>query len=60
MKWVTLLKDIKEKVGFAQSPTSTASSSSPSSAGHYDPNVPPLRHDFAPSPARSALSVSDD
>ena len=33
MKWVTLLKDIKEKVGLTQSPSSaTSSSSSPSAA----------------------------
>ena len=33
MKWVTLLKDIKEKVGLTQSPSSaTSSSSSPSPA----------------------------
>ncbi|KAK4776809.1 hypothetical protein SAY86_005497 [Trapa natans] len=60
MKWVTLLKDIKEKVGFAQSPTSTASSSSPSSAGHYDPTVPPLRREFSPSPARDKYELEVD
>ena len=33
MKWVTLLKDIKEKVGLTQSPSSATSSSSSPSAG---------------------------
>ncbi|PKI63591.1 protein SPIRRIG [Punica granatum] len=60
MKWVSLLKDIKEKVGFTQSPTSTASSSSPSSAGRYDPNLPPIRHDFAPSPSRDKYELELD
>ncbi|WCJ21601.1 Beige/BEACH domain WD domain G-beta repeat protein [Euphorbia peplus] len=32
MKWVSLLKDIKEKVGFAQSPTPTSSPAAPSSS----------------------------
>lgn len=43
MKWTTLLKDIKEKVGFTQSPSpspssATASSASPSSSSSVPPS----------------------
>ncbi|WRX09289.1 BEACH domain - like 1 [Theobroma cacao] len=54
MKWVSLLKDIKEKVGLAQSPTATTvSSSSPSSSSssNRDANASSTRHDFASSPS---------
>lgn len=61
MKWVTLLKDIKEKVGLTQSPTSTASSSSPASAGRSDLHVvPPVRFDYASSPARDKHELELD
>ncbi|KAJ8632836.1 hypothetical protein MRB53_026172 [Persea americana] len=57
MKWASLLKDIKEKVGFSQSspltsPTSTASASVESS--------PSDRHAFAPSPSRDKHELELD
>lgn len=58
MKWATLLKDFKEKVGFTNSPTSTASSSSlPFSAAGDDHSVSPIRHDYAPSPSRFVFTI---
>lgn len=56
MKWVTLLKDIKEKVGLAQSPSSSSSSSatpsysSPASA--RDNNAFSAGHGSLSSPER--------
>ena len=63
MKWGSLLKDIKEKVGLAQSstPTSTAttvSSSSSSSSSNRDANASSTRYDFAFSPSRFDLLFS--
>ncbi|KAH7577596.1 hypothetical protein JRO89_XS01G0272200 [Xanthoceras sorbifolium] len=56
MKWVTLLKDIKEKVGLAQSPATAASTSattaaSSSSSSTHDYNAPSTTHAFASSPS---------
>ncbi|XWS76343.1 hypothetical protein CRYUN_Cryun01aG0168100 [Craigia yunnanensis] len=57
MKWVSLLKDIKEKVGLAQSSTATStattvsSSSSSSSSSNRDANASSTRYDFAFSPS---------
>ncbi|CAK7346518.1 unnamed protein product [Dovyalis caffra] len=57
MKWVTLLKDIKEKVGLTQSPSSsspaTAASSPPSSSPAYSHNASSSStfQDFASSPS---------
>jgi len=39
MKWVTLLKDFKEKVGLTQSPSSAAPSASPPPSSSRDNNV---------------------
>lgn len=58
MKWVTLLKDIKEKVGLTPShsaaSSASASSSSALSSSARDNHVPysARRPDFASSPAR--------
>ncbi|KAI4319476.1 hypothetical protein MLD38_033068 [Melastoma candidum] len=72
MKWVTLLKDIKEKVGgLTQSPASTPSSSSSASAsasasaggggGRNDlSHLSPVRGDFASSPSRDRHELELD
>ncbi|XVF71885.1 hypothetical protein PTKIN_Ptkin12aG0075700 [Pterospermum kingtungense] len=62
MKWVTLLNDIKEKVGLAQSSTatSTVSSSSSSSSSNHDANASSTRHDFAWSPSRDKHELELD
>ncbi|XP_022771167.1 protein SPIRRIG-like isoform X2 [Durio zibethinus] len=57
MKWVSFLKDIKEKVGFAQPSTATtvssssSSSSSAFSSSNRDANASSTRYDFASSPS---------
>jgi hypothetical protein len=63
MKWVTLLKDIKEKVGLTQSPSP---SSSPATTGAPPPSSSPANshnasssttfHDFPSSPSRFFFS----
>jgi len=54
MKWVTLLKDFKEKVGLTQSPSSAAlSASPPSSSSSRDNNVFSASQSFSSSPSRS-------
>ena len=62
MKWVSLLKDIKEKVGLAQSSTATLTatsvSSSSSSSSNRDANASSTRYDFASSPSRFDLLFS--
>ncbi|XP_057964129.1 protein SPIRRIG-like [Malania oleifera] len=55
MKWGSLLKDIKEKVGLSQ-PSSAASS--PSSSGRH--NAPYAVHDFAQSPSRDKHELELD
>lgn len=55
MKWVTLLKDIKDKVGFAQSPSASSSSPSAAAAASSSSAV-----DNNASPARQSLSFSPD
>lgn len=59
MKWVTLLKDIKEKVGFTQSPSSSSSSAGASSSSSSAPfssardnNASSARQNFSFSPDR--------
>ncbi|OIT08173.1 PREDICTED: protein SPIRRIG isoform X2 [Nicotiana attenuata] len=51
MKWATLLKDFKEKVGLAQSPSATPSPSSPASSPFRDSNASFPIHDFTYSPS---------
>ncbi|KAK8702111.1 hypothetical protein V6N13_020480 [Hibiscus sabdariffa] len=70
MKWVSLLKDIKEKVGLAQSPTTastatTVSSSSSSSAAAYsssghDTNASSTGLDYVSSPSRNKHELELD
>ncbi|GMI66498.1 SPIRRIG, Beach-Domain Homolog A1 [Hibiscus trionum] len=66
MKWVSLLKDIKEKVGLAQSPTtvSTAtavsSSSSAYSTSSHDTNASSSRIDYVSSPSRNKHDLELD
>lgn len=58
MKWVTLLKDFKEKVGLTQSPPSAApSAASPSSSSSRDNNVFSASQSSASSPSRSDISI---
>lgn len=53
MKWATLLKDFKEKVGLAaQSPSAASSPSSPASSPFRDSNVSFPIQDFTYSPSR--------
>lgn len=57
MKWGTLIKDIKEKVGLSQSPSASAtaassSSSSPSSARDHNAPSSTRWQDSSSSPAR--------
>lgn len=52
MKWATLLKDFKEKVGLAQSPSATPSPSSSASSPFRDSNASFPIHDFTYSPSR--------
>ncbi|KAF6172754.1 hypothetical protein GIB67_000812 [Kingdonia uniflora] len=60
MKWVTLLKDIKEKVGLTQSPLAT-SSSSPSLSTGGDSSAPfSARNDFSSSPTRDKNELELD
>ncbi|XVE73056.1 hypothetical protein DITRI_Ditri11bG0087300 [Diplodiscus trichospermus] len=63
MKWVSLIKDIKEKVGLAQSstPTSTATSASSStSSSNRDANASTTIYDFASSPSRDKHELELD
>jgi len=55
MKWVTLLKDFKEKVGLTQSPSSAApsASASPPSSSSRDNNVFSTSQSSSSSPTRS-------
>lgn len=61
MKWVTLLKDIKEKVGLTQSPSSSASpsavsySSPPPSSSSRDSNALSAHQGSLSSPERSNI-----
>ncbi|CAN8311060.1 unnamed protein product [Cochlearia groenlandica] len=59
MKWATLLKDIKEKVGLAQSPDSANSDAfsavdltAPPPSSSSSPSLKPSLHDFKSSPSR--------
>lgn len=59
MKWGSLLKDIKEKVGLSQSPSTSAttaatasSSAAYSSSSNLDNNAPSALHDFVASSSR--------
>ncbi|KAF3436244.1 hypothetical protein FNV43_RR23336 [Rhamnella rubrinervis] len=64
MKWVTLLKDIKEKVGFAQSPSSAGGASSSSSSAPFssalDNNASSARQSFSFSPGRDQHELELD
>ncbi|KAK9040930.1 hypothetical protein V6N11_016064 [Hibiscus sabdariffa] len=70
MKWVSLLKDIKEKVGLAQSPTTSAtpatvSSSSSAAAAAYlssngDTNASSTHNDYVSSPSRNKHELELD
>lgn len=62
MKWVTLLKDFKEKVGLSQS-QSAASSRSPAasvSSSFTDNNATSSNQDFASSPSRDKYELELD
>ncbi|KAK9281704.1 hypothetical protein L1049_004608 [Liquidambar formosana] len=59
MKWVTLLKDIKEKVGLSQPPSASSSPVSASSSAGRD-NAPSTRLDFASSPSRDKHELELD
>nr|KYP48622.1 WD repeat and FYVE domain-containing protein 3 [Cajanus cajan] len=62
MKWVTLLKDIKEKVGLTQSPSSATPSASPPppSSSSRDNNVFSASQSSAPSPSRDKYELELD
>ncbi|XP_027935476.1 protein SPIRRIG [Vigna unguiculata] len=61
MKWVTLLKDFKEKVGLTQSPSSAAlSASPPSSSSSRDNNVFSASQSFSSSPSRDKHELELD
>uniref|UniRef100_A0A5B6ZA74 Putative BEACH domain-containing protein lvsA n=1 Tax=Davidia involucrata TaxID=16924 RepID=A0A5B6ZA74_DAVIN len=62
MKWVTLLKDFKEKVGLSQpSPAPSSSSSSPASSSFRDNNASSTKQDFtASSPTRDKHELELD
>ncbi|XP_057461484.1 protein SPIRRIG-like isoform X2 [Actinidia eriantha] len=59
MKWGTLLKDFKERVGLSQPPSAASSPSSPSSSStHRDYNAVSTRQEFtASSPSRDKLEL---
>lgn len=54
MKWVSLLKDFKEKVGLSQSPSASSSSSSSPFKDVHDgsSNAQPSSQDYTPSSSR--------
>lgn len=64
MKWVTLLKDIKEKVGLTQSPSSSSSTASasysslPPSSSARDNNALSAHQGSLSSPERSTSILS--
>ncbi|RVX20775.1 hypothetical protein CK203_002516 [Vitis vinifera] len=58
MKWVSLLKDIKEKVGLSQTPAASPVSGSSSSPFSSNENVQSARQDFSGSPSRDLLGSS--
>ncbi|XVF32503.1 hypothetical protein REPUB_Repub17cG0088500 [Reevesia pubescens] len=64
MKWGSLLKDIKEKVGLAQSPTptptSTATTVSSSSSSYRHANASSALHDYVSSPSRDKHELELD
>ncbi|XP_022758291.1 protein SPIRRIG-like isoform X2 [Durio zibethinus] len=63
MKWVSLLKDIKEKVGLTQSPTATSTATTASfssSSSNRDGNASSTRYDFASSPSRDKHELELD
>ncbi|KAJ4727406.1 BEACH domain [Melia azedarach] len=63
MKWVSLLKDIKEKVGLAQSPSTsvtTAATASSSSSSNRDNNASSTVHGYVSSPARDRHELELD
>ncbi|KAG2402787.1 Protein SPIRRIG-like protein [Vigna angularis] len=61
MKWVTLLKDFKEKVGLTQSPSSAAPSASPpSSSSSRDNNVFSALQSSSSSPTRDKHELELD
>ncbi|XVF80848.1 hypothetical protein PTKIN_Ptkin15bG0107900 [Pterospermum kingtungense] len=61
MKWVSLLKDIKEKVGLAQSPTATSTGSSSSSFSFsHDANASSTRYDYVSSSSRDKHELELD
>lgn len=55
MKWVSLLKDIKEKVGLSQTPAASPVSGSSSSPFSSNENAQSARQDFSGSPSRFNL-----
>ncbi|KAG4132792.1 hypothetical protein ERO13_D08G055560v2 [Gossypium hirsutum] len=64
MKWISLLKDIKEKVGLTQAPAASAaatasSSSSSSSSSNRDARASYL-FDYIPSPSRDKHELEMD
>ncbi|PON94980.1 Regulatory associated protein of TOR [Trema orientale] len=56
MKWVTLLKDIKEKVGLTQSPSSSPSATATSHSSRASSSSSSARDSNAPSASRASLS----
>ncbi|XP_044486072.1 protein SPIRRIG-like [Mangifera indica] len=64
MKWVSLLKDIKERVGLAQSPSTgastTATASSSSSLSNRENNACAVLRNYASSPARDKHELELD
>ncbi|KAJ9696044.1 hypothetical protein PVL29_008348 [Vitis rotundifolia] len=60
MKWVSLLKDIKEKVGLSQTPAASPVSGSSSSPFSNNENVQSARQDFSGSPSRDKHELELD
>ncbi|CBI25048.3 unnamed protein product, partial [Vitis vinifera] len=60
MKWVSLLKDIKEKVGLSQTPAASPVSGSSSSPFSSNENVQSARQDFSGSPSRDKHELELD
>ncbi|KAK7277607.1 hypothetical protein RJT34_22622 [Clitoria ternatea] len=60
MKWVTLLKDFKEKVGLTQSPPSVAPSASPPSSSSRDNNAFSASQSYSLSPSRDKHELELD
>ncbi|XP_021897977.1 protein SPIRRIG-like [Carica papaya] len=63
MKWVSLLKEIKEKVGLAQSPNPTATAATAASSSSSSPSslyAPANFQDFVSSPSRDKHELELD